>query len=1019
METVYPQIVTSADMLKSTIQLEQLIQKLKKNNAKAAAITNSKLYGMLPFWHELKKQKIHPVIGLSIRVQLDTQSCSIIIYAKNNDGYENLLKISSSLETRELSELPKKWLQAYKKGLIALYKCDQHFSQEGIVELNEIFGVSNLYVGIERPNGIKQEMEKTVIPFVEQLSIPITAFHMSRYIEKEDAFAFEVLHAMEQSVKMSDANRLKPSNDSYHLLTNEEWVNWFSDAPHWLKNTEVMLNSCHVSFEKTTHYMPKFPLPPSISAKDYLHKLCEDGLKLRVNNITPSYIERLNYELQIISKMQYEDYFLIVQDFMKFAKQAEILTGPGRGSSASSLVAYSLFITNVDPLKYGLLFERFLNPERITLPDIDIDFADSKRMEVIQYVAEKYGKQYVSQIITFGTLSAKAVAREVARVFGFESSTLEAISSFIPSKPGISLKEAYDQSQKLREFVQTEEIRKKWFQVALALEGLPRNASTHAAGIVLSPVPLVDVVPIQNGHDDIFLTQWPMNEVEQIGLLKMDFLGLRNLTIIERILNLINYNRSSKLLLEDIPLIDEQTLILLQNGDTTGVFQLESPGMRNALKQIKPTKFEDIVAVNALYRPGPMESIPLYAKRKLGQQAVIYEHPVLEPILNETYGIIVYQEQIMQIASQMAGFTFGEADLLRRAVSKKNRDILQKERTHFVQKAIHLGHTEEAASSVYDLIVRFADYGFPKSHAVAYSIISYQMAYLKAHFPVPFYCALLSTTAGNQEKLNHLLIEMKQKGITVLPPSIHKSNIYFSVENGSVRFGLQAIKGVTHSFTQKLVELRKKQSGKWNDIFDLASDLTAIHFTRKNIEPLIKAGALDDFKEERSTLLATLDPAVKYAKLVSPTEDSDLFEGDNIHFGKSKYIKMDPFPLMTKLQFEKEVLGQYFSEHPTVSMKKSMGEKIENIWDVQQSIKEWKVKVVGLIQEVKKIRTKKGESMAFLTIQDETGSISVTLFPEEYAKFNSLLEELSIVVVEGKSERRNGRTQILGKLVLR
>lgn len=1017
MKTVYPQIVTSADMLKSTIQLEQLIEKLKKNNAKAAAITNSRLYGMLPFWQELKKHHIHPVIGLSLRVQLDHEVCFLVLYAENKKGYENILKISSSMETRELSELPKKWLEAYKQGLIGVYKSDIQFSREILIELNELLGTNNLCIGMERPNGNRSENEEEIIQVSEEVFIPITAFHLSRYLEKEDAFAYEVLNAMDQSVKMSDSSRLKPSDESAHILSEEEWEEWFSDVPKWLENTATMLERCEFSFDKSTHHMPKFPLPLGVFAKDYLKQLCEAGLKERVQDITKNYTERLHYELDIISQMQYDDYFLIVQDFMQFAKQAHILTGPGRGSSASSLVAYSLFITDVDPLVYGLLFERFLNPERITLPDIDIDFADSKRMEVIQYVVEKYGKNYVSQIITFGTLSTKSVAREVARVFGFESSTLEAISSFIPSKPGITLKQAYEQSQKLREFIQTEEIRKKWFDVALALEGLPRNASTHAAGVVLSPMPLVDVVPIQIGHDNIYLTQWPMREVEQIGLLKMDFLGLRNLTIIERILKLINYNQQNQLRLSAVPLNDNRTFQLLQNGDTTGVFQLESPGMRSALKQIKPTKFEDIVAVNALYRPGPMESIPLYAKRKLGQQVITYEHPVLEPILKETYGIIVYQEQIMQIASQMAGFTFGEADLLRRAVSKKDRDSLHQERTHFVQKAVEIGHTSEAASSVYDLIVRFADYGFPKSHAVAYSIISYQMAYLKAYYPMPFYCALLTTSAGNQDKVNQLLMEMKQKEISILAPSIHKSQAFFTVEEDGVRFGLQGIKGVSYSFIQKLIQLRTSGTSNWVNLFEFAANITAVHFTRKNIEPLIKAGALDEFQQGRSTLLATLDAAVKYAELVSPTEESDLFHGSISSFGNPKYIKVDSLPLMMKLQFEKEVLGQYFSEHPTISVKKNISDAITPIWDVQESIRDTAVKVVGLIQEIKRIRTKKGESMAFVTLQDETGSISVTLFPEDYAKFNTLLVDSSIVIVDGKSERRNGRVQIIAKLV--
>lgn len=1015
MKTVYPQIVTSADMLKSTIQLEQLTQKLKQNNAKAAAITNSKLYGLLPFWHALHTHKIKPVLGLTVNVQLESNIVGLVLYAKDYNGYENLLKISSSIETRDITALPKRWLEAYKRGLIAVYKGESSTSIEQLTELQNIFGSVNFYLAMERPNGEKLDHEEIIIQLSEQLSIPITAYHMSRYIEKEDAFAYEVLNAMDQSLKMSDHARLKPSSNSLHLLSTEEWSEWFSDVPNWIENTEQMLNSCNVDIEKTASIMPKYPLPETKNSKDFLRELCEDGLSKRIKEITKPYIERLNYELSIINQMNYEDYFLIVQDFMKFSKQQNILTGPGRGSSASSLVAFSLNITDVDPLRYGLLFERFLNPERITMPDIDIDFADSRRMEVIQYVVEKYGKNYVSQIITFGTLSAKAAAREVARVFGFESTTLEAISSFIPAKPGITLNEAFTMSEKLREFIQTEDVRKKWFKVALALEGLPRNASTHAAGVVLSPVSLVDVIPIQSGHEDIYLTQWPMKEVEQVGLLKMDFLGLRNLTIIERILKIINYKQSNPFKLTEIPLHDELTFQLLQQGNTTGVFQLESAGMRQALKQIHPTKFEDVVAVNALFRPGPMESIPLYAKRKAGQAPITYEHPILEPILKETYGIIVYQEQIMQIASKMAGFTFGEADLLRRAVSKKNREVLQNERVHFVQKAIQEGHSEQSASAVYDLIVRFADYGFPKSHAVAYSVISFQMAYLKAHFPVAFYSALLSIATGNQEKINELMMEMKQKDMEILAPSIFRSQRFFTVEKGGVRFGLQAIKGVSYNFIQKLLQKRIERETKWEDIFDLASDLSAVHFTRKNVEPLIKAGALDEFGYERSTLLSTLDAAVKYAELISPTEESDLFGGDASHFGKSKYIKSDPLPIMEKLKFEKEVLGQYFSEHPTLSKKKMLKDKINNIWDILQTTKDMSVKIVGLIQDIKRIRTKKGEAMAFLTVQDDTGSLSVTLFPEEYAKFNTLLKEQEMLVITGKSERRNGRSQIITK----
>ncbi len=1012
MKTVYPQIVTSADMLKSTIQLEQLMEKLKKNNARAAAITNSRLYGLLPFWHAAKKHQIHPVFGLSLKVELVGEA-SVVLYARTDVGYKNLLKISSSMETREATLLPRKWLEAYKEGLSIVYKGDVQFTKENLLALKELFE-GYLYVGIVRPNGNRLKEEQEIVETASQAFVPITVYHESRYIDQSDAFAYEVLNAMDQSVKMSDPHRIKPALDA-HVPSEAEWNNWFAGNEDWLANTEAMLESCQVDMGKTIRIMPKFPLPDGITAGDYLRKLCEDGLHQRLSPIPSKYSQRLTYELDVIKTMNYEDYFLIVQDFMKFAKNAGILTGPGRGSSASSLVAYSLGITNVDPLKYGLLFERFLNPERISLPDIDIDFADSRRMEVVHYVAEKYGKNYVSQIITFGTLSAKSAAREVARVFGFENTTLEAISSFIPNKLGITLKEAYQSSPKLREFIETEEIRKKWFQVALAIEGLPRNASTHAAGIVMSPIPIVEIVPIQKGQEEIYLTQWPMREVEEKGLLKMDFLGLRNLTIIERILKTINYHCAVKFTLEDIPLNDEKTFEMLRQGDTTGVFQLESEGMRNALRQINPTKFEDIVAVNALFRPGPMESIPLYAARKSGKAAITYEHPVLEPILKETYGIIVYQEQIMQIASQMAGFTFGEADILRRAVSKKNREILEKERKHFMQKAMEMGHTSEAAGSVYDLIVRFADYGFPKSHAVAYSIISYQLAYLKANYPIHFYGALLTSSMGNQEKINQLVMEMKHKKIPVLPPSIFKSYASFTIDDNAVRFGLQAVKGVSYPFTQKLLQ-KRSENKKWGDIFDLAADLSAVHFSRKNIEPLVKAGALDEFGEERSTLLATIDAAVKYAELINPKDEVDLFEGDANPFGKSKYVRREPMPLLDQLQFEKEVLGQYFSEHPTALLKKN-APNIQDIWDLQRVSGSIFGKILGIILDIKKIRTKKGEAMAFVTIQDDTGTLSITLFPEEYTKYSTLLKERKIIYVEGKCERRFGKVQMVAKVL--
>jgi DNA polymerase-3 subunit alpha len=532
---------------------------------------------------------------------------------------------------------------------------------------------------------------------------------------------------------------------------------------------------------------------------------------------------------------------------------------------------------------------------------------------------------------------------------------------------------------------------------------LPRNGSTHAAGVVLSPVPLVELLPIEDGQEGIYLTQWPMQDVEQSGLLKMDFLGLRNLTILDRIRSMIWYDTKKWLDFEKIPLDDSQTFQLLQAGDTTGVFQLESDGMRQALIDIKPSHFNDIVAVNALYRPGPMEHIATYKRRKHGEEKTIYQHPILEPILSDTYGVIVYQEQIMQIASQMAGFTFGEADILRRAVSKKNRQVLDEQRQHFVTKSMAKNFTSHEAESIYDLIVRFADYGFPKSHAVAYSMISYQMAYLKAKYPAYFYASLLTSAIGNSDKTMRILQEVKQKKISLLPPSLLNSGLTFRVENGAIRFGLSAVKGISYEFLKRIIEARKSAIPQWKDIFELAASLSAQYFSRKHIEPLIKSGALDVFHQDRSTLLATLDAAVKYAELVRPKMEVDLFEGDFNSFGKPKYIVKEPLPDMMKLQFERETLGFYMSSHPIGRWKETLNQPFIDLQNLGNKKNGEHVSVLGMIEEIRRIRTKKGESMAFVTLQDETGDGSITIFPSDYANINLILKEQEIANVKALS----------------
>lgn len=1014
----YPQIRTSADFLKSTIRINELIPFLQNQKAKSCAIVNTKLYGVLPFYYQLKKASIHPVIGLSVQVQFaENVILPLILYAQTNEGYKNLLKITSSISIRPDELLPLKWLAGYSKGCIAIIPSiekngiwTKESNLQCVMQLKKIFA-SRIFIAISRNGGEVSLYEQLAINLSNHFHIPIMAINESYYLHKEDQFAYEVARCIDLSIKLNEFDNLGKMKN-YHVPTKEEWYEWFVDKQEWLHNTEAVMKQCQVELIYEEHYMPKYPLPNGMSAKEVLRNVALKGLKERLQTEAPEevYIKRLQYELDVIISMGYEDYFLIVSEIIKFAKERGILTGPGRGSSASSLVAYSLYITEVDPIKFGLLFERFLNPERITLPDIDMDFVDTRRNEIVEYVAKKFGQKNVAKIITYGTLSAKAAARDVARIFNFESETLAMISKLIPRD--FSLQEAYERIEPFRNWVEQEEIRKKWFLTALKLEGLPRNTSIHAAGVVISPISLVEVIPIEKGHDDIFLTQWPMEEVEQVGLLKMDFLSIRNLTTIEQILKSIRITHKMEIDLYKIPLNDPKTFELLQKGDTNGIFQLETEGMKSALLEISPTNFYDIVAVNALNRPGPKEFIPTYARRKKGLEKVIISHPYLEPILKETYGIIVYQEQIMQIANRIANFSLGEADILRRAVSKKKREVLEENRSLFVNRAIQNGITPKIANDIYELIVRFADYGFAKSHAVAYSLLAYQMAFLKANFPVNFYASLMTNSIGNPEKLFQFILEAKSKGIEILPPSIHKSKQIFTIENGKIRYSLSAIKGMSQNFLRKLFAVREEKQ-RFENIYDLAESLSAVHFNRKNIEPLIKAGALDDFGKDRATLLATIDAAENHAKIVSPNEDVNLFSGLSLSNKTMKYIETEEnMPAKIKLQFEKEVLGFYLSEHPVSMERKKCKKPILTINTLKNTKPNTFVKVLGLVENIRQIRTRNGELMAFVKLQDEFGSISVTLFPKQYNLVMGWLKEEQIVLVEGIFEIRNGKPSI-------
>lgn len=1020
MVLVYPQIVTGADLLRGIIKLDQLAPLLQRRGAKSVGIVNSKMYGVRSFCKVMEKYGVRPVIGLSIRLELDDESDILLYaYAKDDKGYGNLLKMSSAISTREQETLPLKWLQAYSEGCVFICPMTNRSwnDKRGTETIQTILkACRTVYIGISRPGGVTHHAENEILMIAEQMETAITAYHESRYIAEEDAFAFEVATAIRSGYKLNDPSRPKMEVYDAYVPEEQELQQWFSDRPEWMETMAEIMLSCNAELPPSRTLMPAFPVPAGHTAASLLKKNCEEGLKRRLGTISSIHHDRLWTELAVIENMGYSDYFLIVEDFMRFAKENGILTGPGRGSSAGSLVAYSLGITDVDPIKYGLIFERFLNPGRITMPDIDIDFADNRRSEVIEYVAKKYGKAHVAQIITFGTLSSKSVARNVARVFDFTNEEMSFLSKQIKDGHSKRLEESVNKSKALQDWIAMDPVRAKWFQAARTLEGLPRNASTHAAGVILSPIPLVETVPLQNGGDDVYLTQWAMGDVEEIGLLKMDFLGLRNLTLMDRIKSMIQYDTGKTLNFVDIPLNDAKTFDLFKKGDTTGVFQFESDGMRDALRLIKPDEFSDLYAINALYRPGPMENIPLYSRRKNNNEKIDYLHPQLEPILRETAGIIVYQEQIMQIAVQIAGFTMAEADLLRRAVSKKKREVLRQEREHFVRSAIQHNFPERSASEIYDLIVKFADYGFPKSHAVAYSLISYQLAYVKANTPAYFYAALLSMATGNQEKTMEYIHEIRGKGIEILPPSIQKSKYSHVVEKGAIRIGLGGIKGMTPSFYNVVKEARTLEG--WKTLFDFSASIGGLQFTEKTIVPLIKAGALDDFGEDRSVLLASIEAARNHAQFVSPDGD-DLLREIIYSVAKPKYSPGGSMPRFAMLEYEREMLGFYLSEHPALEMKKTLEEKVMDLVVVPDAKERSMLKVAGMIREIKRIRTKKGEAMAFLTLQDETGELSCTIFPRQYAASNAHLQELAMVQITGTMEKRNSQTQLIVQQITR
>lgn len=1027
MSFIHLHVYSAYSLLTSTASVHELIDKAKEKGFKAIALTDRNvMHGTIEFYKLCIKNSIQPIIGLTVDIESEIEkeeSFPLVLLAENEKGFKNLLKISSAFQTKATNGIPFKWLKHYAEGLIAitpglegeieqnLLNDQQEQAIEIIRKLQSIFGKESFFLAVQNHHLEKEKtVNKRIQSIAEELNIPLVATNRVHYIEQEDMFAQECLVAIKNGDKLQDEHRERLESDQFYLKTAKEMIETFPDMPQALENSIMIAKRCMVNIELNKTYLPEFPTENGQPAEKYLENLCQKGLKERFAAPTQEHFDRLSYELSVINSMKFSNYFLIVWDFMRYARENGILTGPGRGSAAGSLVAYVLYITDVDPLSHHLLFERFLNPERISMPDIDIDFPDHRRDEVIEYVAKKYGELHVAQIVTFGTLAAKAAIRDVGRAFGLNTKELEQLSRRIPARLGINLKDAYKESQPLRSFVDESPINRKLYETALKLEGLPRHTSTHAAGVVISEKQLIELIPIQKGHNHVYLTQYSMEHLEEIGLLKMDFLGLRNLSLIESILSSIHRKTGRKVEIKTIPLNDESTFELLARGETTGIFQLESEGMRKVLSRLKPSRFEDIVAVNALYRPGPMENIPLFIDRKHGRQAVEYPHKDLEHILENTYGVIVYQEQIMQIASKMAGFSLGEADLLRRAVGKKQKEVLDRERTHFVQGALKKGYDAALANDIYDLIVRFANYGFNRSHAVAYSLIAYQLAYLKANYPLYFMAGLLTSAIGNETKIAQYILETKQKDIEILPPSVNYSGFSFQVEKTGIRYSLAAIKSVGAAALREIFSARKNK--KFEDLFDFCTRISSKAINRKTLEVLVHSGSFDEFKEDRAVLLASLDVALEHAQLFKVDESSqvELFL-DEFQL-KPKYVQVDPIRLEDKLLFEKEALGFYLSDHPISVFEKRL--KQAGAFGLFELSVEHKRAAAGVyITSSRKIRTKKGDSMSFLNISDSSGEMEAVAFPVVYKKYSHLLANGQFALIEGKVEERDGKLQFI------
>ncbi len=1025
-------------LLDGACKLETMVKTAKELGMPAIALTDhGVMHGVIDFYKLCKENDIKPIIGCEVYVAprsrfdkdggREDKSYHLLLLAKNKQGYKNLIKLVSAAWLEGFYYKPRidtELIEKYHEGLIATSACmggeiPRHLMRgekdkaiERALWYKGVFGKENFYIELQNQGIAEQrKLNLELAELANQTSIPLVAANDIHYVKKEHSKMHDILLCLQTGKILSDEDRMRFPTEDFYLKSPQEMKLALGDYPEALENTLKIADACELEFDFNEIYMPDFEVPEGYDPDTYFEFLCNEGLKKRYPKPTPEVLERLKFESDMLKKMGYIEYFLIVWDFINYAKENGIYVGPGRGSAAGSIVSYLLGITDIDPLKYDLLFERFLNPERVSMPDIDIDFCYERRGEVIDYVVKKYGSDKVSQIITFGTMAARGAIRDVGRVMNIPLQMVDRVAKMIPTELGITISRALELNPEIKKEMEMDPQIKEMIRMAMELEGMPRHAGTHAAGVVISKESLDSYLPLQTTSDGFVTTQFAKENVEEIGLLKMDFLGLRTLTVINKGIEMIKKNRNIEIDFSKVDLEDEKTYELLSRGETLGIFQLESSGLRAIIKDLQPEHFEDIIALVALYRPGPLGSgmVEDFIKRKHKEKRVEYLHPVLEPVLNNTYGVIIYQEQVMRIASEMAGFSLGEADLLRRAMGKKKKEIIEGLKKQFIEGAQKKEITKDISSKVFELIEYFAGYGFNKSHSAAYALISFQTAYLKTHYPHEYMAALLSSVMDSQEKVNFYINEAARMGIKVLPPDINQSGENFEAVGDQIVFGLVAVKNVGKNAIEAIHKARKEE-GQFSSIQDFTTRVDLSIVNRRTIESLIKAGAFKSINPNRAQLLQMLDPCYCHGQNVQKDLNSSqvsLFEiGEDAGFD-IKDVTIDTpdiedFTDKEKLALEKEYLGYYVSGHPLDEYKSTIKKRVKyQISDLPNLRDRMRMRIAGIITKAERKPTKKGQTMAYCTLEDLSGEIEVLVFPNTLEKYYDLVGADQYVIIDG------------------